>query len=190
MAERESSGATKATASLDAAHDSHSETLVLKPLAQDEIRILVIHPGKDEDPIDCSLVHVGGYAPIAEVIESEPQMPISLEPLSLSSGEAQSQLEVDTVNPGWGSYEALSYMWGPVSPCHSISINGVIHSVRDNLFKALQILRLEKDPRRIWTDALCINQENIPERNMQVPIMNRIYRQTETVLVCKCQFLG
>jgi hypothetical protein len=35
----------------------------------------------------------------------------------------------------------------------------------------------------IWTDALCINQDDILERNVQVSLMSRIYREARTVLI-------
>jgi hypothetical protein len=34
-----------------------------------------------------------------------------------------------------------------------------------------------------WNDALCIDQENIPERNQQVQIMRDIYHEAEKVLI-------
>ena len=38
-------------------------------------------------------------------------------------------------------------------------------------------------PRRLWIDALCINQEDVQERNEQVGLMNRIYGDADEVLI-------
>jgi hypothetical protein len=38
-------------------------------------------------------------------------------------------------------------------------------------------------PLHLWIDALCINQDDLQERNEQVPLMGRIYSKAETVLI-------
>ena len=35
----------------------------------------------------------------------------------------------------------------------------------------------------IWVDAICINQEDIPERNVQVTMMDRVYERAKAVFV-------
>lgn len=79
-------------------------------------------------------------------------------------------------------YEALSYMWGP--PKHkTIELDGKPFEVRENLWQALVHLRLEAEPRTMWIDAICINQEDISERNHQVMQMGLIYSQASRALV-------
>jgi hypothetical protein len=81
-------------------------------------------------------------------------------------------------------YEALSYEWGP--PCDSTSsvfIHGECRLVQENLWWALRYLRLDSQPRILWIDALCINQDDIVERNRQVRQMGRIYEQSSRVIV-------
>ncbi|KAH6719484.1 heterokaryon incompatibility protein-domain-containing protein, partial [Leptodontidium sp. MPI-SDFR-AT-0119] len=81
------------------------------------------------------------------------------------------------------SYEALSYMWsGPENP-ETIQLEGQQHSVRENLWQALSHLRLPRDPRVLWVDAICINQSDIEERNQQVARMSRIYRCASQVII-------
>ncbi|KAK8023849.1 hypothetical protein PG993_011915 [Apiospora rasikravindrae] len=80
-------------------------------------------------------------------------------------------------------YEALSYVWGdPAMEC-SVSMDGHPVSITQNLHSALIHLRHEVDVRKLWVDALCINQSNISERNQQVGIMGDIYRRANQVLV-------
>ena len=80
-------------------------------------------------------------------------------------------------------YEALSYEWGPQTCLQTIRINDTIQQVRENLWSALRHLRLESEPRLLWIDALCINQEDILERNQQVNQMGVIYSQARRVVV-------
>ncbi|KAH8784400.1 heterokaryon incompatibility protein-domain-containing protein, partial [Hyaloscypha finlandica] len=82
-------------------------------------------------------------------------------------------------------YEALSYMWGPkdVRTEHSISIDNSNFCVRENLWLALQHLRLETEIRVLWIDAICINQHETQERNHQVSQMGIIFKQAAMVIV-------
>jgi hypothetical protein len=80
-------------------------------------------------------------------------------------------------------YEALSYMWGPQNVLQYIFVSGNNILVRENLWCALQHLRLESENRVLWIDAMCINQQNIHERNHQVAQMRMIYKQARRVVV-------
>jgi hypothetical protein len=80
-------------------------------------------------------------------------------------------------------YEALSYVWGDPEPPAYIYLEGHKHRVTTELFKALKALRPPNDFRFLWVDALCINQEDIPERNQQVRLMGRIYSEANNVLM-------
>jgi hypothetical protein len=82
-------------------------------------------------------------------------------------------------------YEALSYMWGPkdVRTEHSISIDNSNFCVRENLWLALQHLRLETEIRVLWIDAICINQHETRERNHQVSQMGIIFKRAAMVIV-------
>jgi len=52
-----------------------------------------------------------------------------------------------------------------------------------NLATALVDLRSSTEPRVLWIDALCINQEDMQERSSQVARMANIYRQAKQVVV-------
>jgi hypothetical protein len=63
-------------------------------------------------------------------------------------------------------YDALSYEWSvPDAPEHEILISGQPFSIRHNLFQALQRLRLDNEERKLWIDALCIDQTNVREES-------------------------
>ena len=80
-------------------------------------------------------------------------------------------------------YEALSYTWGDMADTRDIRVDGKSFTVTKNLFVALQHLRSRSSPRVIWIDALCINQNDIPERNHQGQQMRDIYKQASEVLI-------
>jgi hypothetical protein len=81
-------------------------------------------------------------------------------------------------------YEALSYEWGdPNGPRYDILLDGQPFTVRRNLWHALRCLRTEFGGRTLWVDAICINQENVSERNHQVGMMGHIYRSATSVRV-------
>lgn len=81
-------------------------------------------------------------------------------------------------------YHALSYAWGPLAPRYPFVIdNGVVLHLTFNLWRALQCLRSSLKRQYIWADQICIDQDNITERNHQVKLMAEVYRQAKEVLI-------
>jgi hypothetical protein len=86
----------------------------------------------------------------------------------------------------WGDYAALSYTWGNPVQTSDILINGHKVTVRSNLEAGLRALREKKAIQAgllIWIDALCINQEDTPERNQEVKRMRTIYKTAREVVI-------
>jgi hypothetical protein len=81
--------------------------------------------------------------------------------------------------------EALSYTWGDNHKSHSIRCGNGFLPVTANLHSALQRFRYRDRPRTLWADAICINQADIPERNLQVRQMQRIYQQAREVFLAE-----
>lgn len=82
-------------------------------------------------------------------------------------------------------YHAVSYTWGPPEPTDLIQVSGKQLPVRRNLFLFLRaMVGANSDGlQRLWIDALCIDQNNIEEKNQQVPQMGRIYSGAQSVLI-------
>jgi hypothetical protein len=107
-------------------------------------------------------------------------------------------------------YEALSYTWevdwraeggikkaevrGHELVSFHLTIDGRMLAIGTNLTRA--IARLRKDPcsegcltdcnccsRRLWIDAVCINQNDLEERALQVSFMSRIFASAERCVV-------
>jgi hypothetical protein len=80
-------------------------------------------------------------------------------------------------------YEALSYVWGDIRDSTSILVDGRTISVTKSLEMALRHLRYPDQPRTLWIDYVCINQEDIVERSQQVARMGLIYEFADSVLI-------
>lgn len=90
------------------------------------------------------------------------------------------------------SYSCLSYRWGPKQPRRPIYIEGEHINegeteVRQNLRDFLDAARDANVTDWIWIDALCINQEDVTEREQQVGQMGQTYEQAKKVFVWLCE---
>ncbi|CAJ2511624.1 Uu.00g072490.m01.CDS01 [Anthostomella pinea] len=81
-------------------------------------------------------------------------------------------------------YTALSYTWGEVSD-YPIVLNGKLAQVRSNLLAFLLRVWQDADAKNkmYWIDAVCIYQQNIPERNEFVSRMTEIYEKAYSIVV-------
>ncbi|KAK1831449.1 heterokaryon incompatibility protein-domain-containing protein [Podospora conica] len=84
-------------------------------------------------------------------------------------------------DPSTIEYDALSYVWGDAPDRVPARVNEVVVNITRNLDAALRQLRCSSNSRVLWVDGLCINQNNIPERNHQVMRMGDIYRHARYV---------
>ncbi|GKT56264.1 HET domain-containing protein [Colletotrichum tofieldiae] len=82
-------------------------------------------------------------------------------------------------------YEALSYTWGKPTdePRDYIWLQGYPLPIKPNLEDALRSLRLPTQVRRLWIDALCIDQSDLDERSRQVQYMRLVYKHAARVIV-------
>lgn len=91
------------------------------------------------------------------------------------------------------SYEAMSYYWGPQEGDGYIFVRneaaqpsslegragddgeGGWLPTRANLLSALRHLRHETEPRDMWIDAICIDQDDVVQKGPQVALMGTLY---------------
>lgn len=128
------------------------------PLGDDALRILRLEAGRKDDKLRCSFE-------IAS-IRSPPK------------------------------YEAVSYVWGSNSEAHpELEVElldsqqpAKIHRtlIRQNLHSALRSLRHPCMLRLFWVDGLCINHQDVDERNRQVAMKRLIFGKAENL----CFWIG
>jgi hypothetical protein len=115
----------------------------------------------------------------AELLNKETFRIFTLEP-GQKSHILQGTLQTHLLNSA-PEYEALSYVWISSSRDKSMICNGHEFKITDSLDVALRRLRLSDKPRSLWIDQICINQESIDERNVQVGLMGLIYSKAVMV---------
>ena len=80
-------------------------------------------------------------------------------------------------------FEALSYFWGTENADRTLFLNKIPFFIRPNLDAALREFCKGKTERVLWIDAICINQDDVKERNQQVRMMSSIYRHAAKVII-------
>lgn len=127
-----------------------------RPIYDWEIRILALEPGKLGEPLEAT-IHLAVITHDKSIVLHESRFKTN--------------------------YEALSYCWGEPIFDHSISCNGLGYPITRSVYQALQRLRFEEEVRYLWVDQLCINQQDFPERSVQVQKMLLIYQSACKVIV-------
>jgi len=83
-------------------------------------------------------------------------------------------------------FTTISYVWGEAHYTNTIQVDGAPFPVLENAFPLLEALcdhECFREDRWVWIDSICINQDDVHERALQVQLMGRIYREsTKTVI--------
>ena len=85
----------------------------------------------------------------------------------------------------WGDFEAVSYCWMSEMREKSLIIDGLPFMVPKTVNAVLRRLRdlpEAKSGMKFWIDAICIDQDNTPEKNYQVNLMWNIYATAFSVV--------
>jgi hypothetical protein len=141
--------------------------------SRDEIRIVRFSKPSTsgETILQCTLQHV------AWRYRAEYQRP----PKDLINGHVTIPSRFD-----WGDFEAISYCWDSNIRDRDFLIDGKVIRVTSNLEALLQ--ELQKLPEALsgmgfWVHGLCINQEDMMEKNSRVRLMSCIYSQAMSTVV-------
>ena len=130
------------------------------------------------------------YRPSLDQYDYRHLAPKEFRLIKLLPGQENDRLigRVITVDPASApQYVALSYVWGP--PCEKgqdpqfIVLDNIAIELRPDLDLAMRALRRLDQDIHIWIDALCINQHDEEEKDMQIPLMAKIYRLSDSVAV-------
>lgn len=123
------------------------------------------------------------YSPLDSAVAS------SFRIVTLFPGQRNTPLSCTLSHEDWRNtahpYEAVSYFWGDRLNTRTIRIDEALYQITSNLESVLRHLRHEdrSQPRRLWVDAICINQANYQERSQQVRQMFHIYDRAEQVII-------
>ncbi|KAK1447352.1 hypothetical protein CMEL01_09191 [Colletotrichum melonis] len=159
-----------------------------------ETRILTVQPGNFDDKILCSISHLNLDSPdapyealsycwsksIDAVKEIDPDTDI---PWAIHGQDDDGNTISESGTSKWKDlcdhpYYGEQYIrLGGRMPDARIECDGVGIVVGGELFRALRRMRSKEggEPLRIWVDALCINQQDLKERNEHVKVMGRVY---------------
>ena len=128
------------------------------------IRLLSLLPGVLGSPIECTMQ-------VASLYGTPDYEALSYTWLEDPSVAGLQEIEVGSIN-------TASTEFKPV-----IQIGGEVFLIQRNLWWALEYLRRPDEERTLWVDAVCVDQANIQERNLQVGHMGEIYRLAKQVIV-------
>jgi Heterokaryon incompatibility protein (HET) len=81
-------------------------------------------------------------------------------------------------------YETISYTWAGLPKSIPIFVDGGrVIWVNAPIYACLQRLEIGSTPRYLWIDQICIDQDNIKERNIQVLLMKTIFESAQKTLI-------
>ncbi|CAN9475080.1 unnamed protein product [Alternaria alternata] len=83
-------------------------------------------------------------------------------------------------------YDAISYVWGSAPASVTVKCNHrplVVTSTALEMLEYLHRYQTNTTARKIWIDAICINQEDKEEKAAQVPLMREIYSKARAVVL-------
>ncbi|KAL6704305.1 hypothetical protein ACN47E_008369 [Coniothyrium glycines] len=89
-------------------------------------------------------------------------------------------------------FTALSYCWGAkcgTIPTSFVQVNGqraslkVTPSVQSFLFQFIADHPEQRARPKLWIDAVCINQSDLDEKNVQVAMMQHIYQMADNIII-------
>ncbi|PSN65260.1 hypothetical protein BS50DRAFT_497564, partial [Corynespora cassiicola Philippines] len=115
--------------------------------------------------------------------EDEYSLPIRLVCIKPGAKEQEIECVLMTTTIRDAEFEALSYAWGQTIWPMKIRVDGMPYYVTHNLYTALQELRRVDRERRIWVDAMAINQDDKVEKNSQIPLIRTIYFRASQVII-------
>ncbi|RSL52544.1 hypothetical protein CEP54_010861 [Fusarium duplospermum] len=82
-------------------------------------------------------------------------------------------------------YQALSYVWGDISSSlapHSIETPEGVLQISFSLHSALQAIRDPTFDTLLWIDAICINQDSVTEKAIQIRLLSTIFQSATQVV--------
>jgi hypothetical protein len=134
------------------------------PLRPDQIRLIVLHPGAELDPISCQII----------TIQLQSADPYRYEAVSYTwateDGDARKAKNIQVYDEKGNERKYIKV---------TTNCENALRQLRRHRTKSNRL-----DQYLLWVDSICINQDRISERNHQVSIMDQIYMNAVQVDVC------
>ncbi|KAL9619119.1 MAG: hypothetical protein Q9160_006208 [Pyrenula sp. 1 TL-2023] len=99
---------------------------------------------------------------------------LTLEPGS-KEDNIKCNLQATRLSSSAPPFETLSHCWGEGLNTERIRVNDCPLLITEALWQALQHLRHVSSPRRLWIDAICIDQSSAEEKPAQISLMREIF---------------
>ncbi|MCJ1388366.1 hypothetical protein MMC18_001212 [Xylographa bjoerkii] len=137
-----------------------------KTMDTPEIRTYTYHPLKN-DPPEFRVLALHSSAEESDPIKCELlHLNLTTEPMKLISDRSPATVRI---RQALRTLTALSYTWGDVENKRSIIVD--------------EDSQINHPFSYWWIDAVCINQDDLDERNQQVALMTRIYKKASSIYV-------
>lgn len=166
-------------------HPNAPPSELYQPLMDGEIRVLELHAGEPGSPLQGTLhtVSIDFSHPAREEQYTQPfDNPANTSRRTLTfTRHTNHAVSLVTGKPVW--FTALSYVWGAPDFDHTISFEHGQKKITATLAGALEHLRSNEHSVILWTDQICINQLDTPEKVQQIPLMGMIYTHATNTLI-------
>ena len=107
---------------------------------------------------------------------------LSVDGRDSETGHISCSLNTVSLNDVEGQFIAVSHTWGTDEHTWEILINQAIFFISPQLWQFLDLVADRIPGQQLWIDALCIAQDNNHEKELQIPLMKRIYSSAEKVI--------
>ena len=107
----------------------------------------------------------------------------SLDATNLSSAPDYGAISYTWGSPYGNDYDQDEQEAGLLDFSYRITVNDNDFAVTKNMFDALKCFQSKMKYRYVWMDSICINQNDLGERALQVSLMGEIYSCAQEVLV-------
>ena len=112
----------------------------------------------------------------------QPLLPQNIRLLSFSTGLEELHI-IHTNLDKAPSYTSVSYSWNDQQRDHYLHLDSHKLKIIENLQSGLPYLIKEASTQFLWADGICIDQENVEEKAIQLPLMREIYTRCQECLV-------
>ncbi len=165
--------------------DTQSRTsLVYSKTHPGEARVFELLPGQDSDSLEGQLHHVNIDFAYSQQNMFSPEGSVKLK--GGISFIPYTKFAVSLPMKKRVYYTALSYVWGSSDRTCSVDILSNQVRITATVDCILRKLRQPLKPVFLWIDQLCIDQDDLADRESQVAQMAAIYRRAFNTLVWLC----